>query len=456
MNVQLQDMLINQNNIIQAIFYSPEIMSKYIHYRGSSLIKFKGASINIPDVPLIPYNSDICCLINKIRQNEDTSKTCKGINAYPLGPRGKVGVPYIIRDSNGVDTVVKLSETDNLYSTYRIDPPTPILNIDFNVSKYCITNIKLDNIRYIASDEFTNETLIAYILNYLKSQVPSLPLLFVRHYQGAVCSNTDGTTLCMNIMENCDLGPLDKISNHPFFMNYIRDYNINDYGVEIILPLIDSNTILQILIQITVGLHMLQTYVGFVSGDLKAGNIFIKSDPINIIYDGIKLQAPFTCKIADYGKSSCMLIGQNNMALRFYNESTLSNLYLSLHPFNPDVSSENGEYYYTIGNLLNSQIYTRTRHMGIPFFKSFDYYTVIVSLLTNPSIYYMFFSNNVLKSIFWDSIWFNDDGSIAMDRIRQYIPHDKGHSINDALDILKGLRLKCNAVAVIMNNIRHL
>jgi hypothetical protein len=226
--------------------------------------------------------------------------------------------------------------------------------------------------------------------------------------------------------------------------------------VEIILPLIDSNTILQILIQITVGLHMLQTYVGFVSGDLKAGNIFIKSDPINIIYDGIKLQAPFTCKIADYGKSSCMLIGQNNMALRFYNESTLSNLYLSLHPFNPDVSSENGEYYYTIGNLLNSQIYTRTRHMGIPFFKSFDYYTVIVSLLTNPSIYYMFFSNNVLKSIFWDSIWFNDDGSIAMDRIRQYIPHDKGHSINDALDILKGLRLKCNAVAVIMNNIRHL
>jgi hypothetical protein len=51
--------------------------------------------------------------------------------------------------------------------------------------------------------------------------------------------------------------------------------------------------------------------------------------------------------------------------------------------------------YYTryqkdIGNLLKQQIYTRTRHMGIPYYKAFDFYTLLVSILTIPSFYFFY------------------------------------------------------------------
>ena len=95
---------------------------------------------------------------------------------------------------------------------------------------------------------------------------------------------------------------------------------------------------LQIIPKITVGLHMLQTLVNFTSGDLKAGNIFVKSDPINETYMGITLNAPFTCKIADYGKSSCMIYKPNGTAIRFFNENNLANIYLSIHPFEDEIS----------------------------------------------------------------------------------------------------------------------
>lgn len=88
--------------------------------------------------------------------------------------------------------------------------------------------------------------------------------------------------------------------------------------------------------------------------------------------------------------------------------------------------------------------------MGIPFYHSFDYYTVLVSILTNSSYYYMFFATDYLRKIFWDPIWDGNEEE-ARNRIRKYILTTKGNSINDALDILKGMKLKCTAVQEVIN-----
>lgn len=477
-----QDILLeNQRNIIRALTYSPTLFVDYIHYRKSAheKIQFKGSTISIPNIPFISYNNaDICCIVND---------SCSDISVVPLGPKGKIGIPYIITNTRGEkifgtnDSVVaKISKLDKLYSKYRSVPPTSLSYFinDNRAIKHCISDTKLSNIKYIASDEFTNETLIAYVLNYLilenLKMGKELPVLFVRHYESGVCQQNKTKIIGVNIMENCDLGSLDKIHENKNFFPYITNFIVEDNQTELSIPLINEDTVLQILTQITVGLHMLQTLVNFTSGDLKAGNIFVKSEPIDMKYifdkSSITLKAPFTCKIADYGKSSCMLYktSDTTTAVRFFNENNLANIYLSIHPFEHEITIENQEYYYSINTTFNSQVYTRTRHMGIPFYYSFDYYTVLVSILTNPAFYYMFFATEKLRTIFWDPIWdptiYTDnnifgsqnhttDSEEAMKRIRRYAMEKKGQSIADAINILRGLKLKCSAINLVLKQI---
>jgi hypothetical protein len=452
-------MLSNQRDIIRALTYSPSILVQYIHYRGSQEIEFKSSSISIPQIPFIPYNDpNICCIVNKIENTTD--EQCPNVSVRPLGPKGKVGIPYIVTNGNST-TIAKLTKIDKLFSKYHTTPPTSLSSFIKSRSdesiKQCISDIPLNNIRYIASDEFTNETLIAYVLNYLvieNARVGNqLPILFVQHYQAGIC----GKNIGINIMEYCDMGTLDNLPRHSKFISNVQDYMVNNDGQQAIISLADSVSIQQILTQIAVGLNMLQSLVNFTSGDLKAGNIFIKSDPLDMKYLGITLKAPFTCKIADYGKSSCMLYkpnGETLTGIRFFNESDLADVYLYFHPFEDNIIMEDGEYYYTVENTFNSQVYTRTRHMGIPFYHSFDYYTVLVSMLTNPAFYYMFFATDILRRIFWDPIWGSNAGTKAMKRIRGYVIEGKGQSINDAINILRGLRLKCSALALVIKQLQ--
>lgn len=445
------DMLARQQDIIRVLFYVPSIMTKYVHYRGLEPIEFRGIPMPVPPIPFIPYDdSSLCCILDEIEGFETDEPACRPLTITALGPKGKVGIPYIIKSNTGT-MVVKISKVSNLHCDYRAQPPGSITALDSRERKHCITNVKFSTIRYIASDEFTNETLIAYALNFLADEL-SLPPLFVRHYQGAICSINDELH-GLNIMENCDLGTLSALPEHPAFTEYVKEHEVDDHGYYIDERLIDPDVCFQILAQVTVGLHMLQSYAGFTSGDLKAGNVFVKSDPIDIEYLGIRLKAPFTCKIADFGKSSCMLPRANGTALRFYTESTLADIYLAIYTWDPDIEKEDGEYYYTVGYVFTSQIYPKIWHMGIPFYRSFDYYTVLVSMLTHPAFYYTFFSNPILRSVFWDPIW-KDDNIEVVNRIHHYVLERTGRSINDAIAILKGMRLKCDAVTLVMKRIR--
>jgi hypothetical protein len=429
-------------------------MSEYIHYRGETPVRFSESRLSVP--PFIPYNDNsICCIIEEIISDVK----CGNVKIISLGSSGKIGVPYLLLLNNNTSLVVKVSKINKLSCEYKFKPPTSLSYIEGKGINECITKVNLGSIRYLASDEFTNETLIAYSLNILTDKM-KLPNLFVKHYQGAVC-DINNTTYGLNIMENCDIGPVDKISTNRIFSKYINQYIVNDKNRDILVNLIDEGIILNILTQITAGLHMLQNYVGFISGDMKAGNIFLKSDILNQDYMGIKLNGPFTCKIADYGKSSCMFPLVNGTYLRFYNESILANIYLSLDPFTPEIDASKcknnkkcDDYYYTVSNTFVEQTYSRTMHMGVPFYKSFDFYTVLVSILTLPEFYYMFFSSKMLKNIFWDSIWFNDTESHeAIKRIYQFVSEGKGRSIRDSLSILKGLKLKCSAVNIVLGKI---
>lgn len=466
--LDLATLLATQIKIIGALLYAPHILTKYIHYRGSDSIRLEGSLIPIPEIPFISYNDPTwCCFLNQgqgyngdIKDNVRGSSSlsslsesaqCHQSSIRPLGPGGRVGVPYLIDFKEGRSLVLKVSPIQTLRSEYQRYPPTDLKEIQDpnSISRSrCLSYLDLSQIQFIGSDEFTNETLIGYALNYIQAQ-HSIPALFLIHYVGAICGDEG-----LNLMENCDLGPLDQVVSQPGFQSQIESYQINDHGVLTNAALVKGPVIHQILTQIVVGLNILHIYLEFNSGDLKAGNIFLKSDPIDTVYDGIRLRAPFTVKIADYGKSSAMLLRPNGTALRFYNQNQYADFYLKFHPFVNHTAKIDGTYYYTIGSILPAQLYTRTRHMGLPFYRSFDYYTVLCSILTIPAFYFSFFGSPELIRTFWTPLWLGDEGSKALERIRFYVNAGTGRSIVDALAILRGHQLKCNGLELVLREIR--
>src|SRR5436305_10536472 len=165
--MNLPNLLQQQTEVIESLFSNPILWTEHMHYREDS-----------PSYePVILYNDEIICnILDNILDVEDA--VCVDYTVRPLGPKGKVGIPYIITNQwDNTELIVKLTKLSNVYSKYLVIPPTSLDAIDTQAAKHCLTNVNLNNIRYIASDEFTNETLIAYVLNYIMKD-RLLPQLF--------------------------------------------------------------------------------------------------------------------------------------------------------------------------------------------------------------------------------------------------------------------------------------
>jgi len=93
--------------------------------------------------------------------------------------------------------------------------------------------------------------------------------------------------------------------------------------------------------------------------------------------------------------------------------------------------------------------------MGIPFYCSYDYYTVLVSFLTNPAIYYSFFSDARLLNTFWFPLLNAEDSSKVFNRIGAHVKEGNGKTIGEAIKVLDGIKLKCSAISDVMKKLQE-
>lgn len=91
--------------------------------------------------------------------------------------------------------------------------------------------------------------------------------------------------------------------------------------------------------------------------------------------------------------------------------------------------------------------------MGIPYYRSFDYYTWIISMLLSPPIYYSFFVTDSLYNIFWDPIWDPEIEPIIRHKLYNFILQGSPNTMDTILDILRDLPLKCDAVDLILDKL---
>lgn len=438
----LEDLMQRQQFILSTIVKIPEIAANNF-YNSLDM-----GGVYAP-FPLIPINDpDLCC----VGDPERSLSAKKG---------SLCGSSKIVADGDGFILTwgrttlrVETTEINDAHVIYRsrLPPSMEYLNTKMPALEECLLGpASPESIRLIGADKFTNRILIAYILNYI-FRLYSAPPLYVEYYWSSQCANVPVSQLTeeadfrgMMLTEYCDLGPLGDFLGSEKSSPYRVIADVKDVGIDQKLEVIRPEILYEVLKQTSLTLQFLQRNIQFSTGGILPNGFMVKSQDIRTSYQGVTLEAPFTCKIANFSEASCLVKAENDY-LRFHPHLREIDTFATTQPFQFIATKAAGDlYYFWIGASFDLLVYERGRLLGMPFYSSFDFYTFLVTLLLIPAVYYSFFSTPWLRAIFWDPLWIDTDGQVAQSRIRYRMINGTTATFAVAVDILRNLALTCSA-----------
>lgn len=402
----------------------------------------------------------ICCLIKEDGERKARGKPTICIySKVKQIPGNKEGIIYLITlppEFPQDNFVLKTSEITPQIS-YLYTPPTSIKAIQQMSRReelFSCLYPNLTNLNLIGSDGFTNEYLIGYLLRTLYDQQKQVGLDGIARFQAStICHKQKDINLGSILTEYADFGNINDFVKLPF-ITLPTDYT-DATGKIIKIRSVLPSVVIEILKQIAINLDFLHQTVQFNHGDLKTANILISSKTSKGNYRGLLWDSGFTVKIADFSRSS-LTITINNKPIRLFNHNLSANAYLTVVPFKPILGNFFNEPYYILDTTLNAAALALIRHMGVPFYFSFDTYTVLVSLLLIPEIFYPIMSTDSLRKSLWENLWFPDEISEAWKRLYSAMSSRKPNSYDTIIDIIKGLKLKCRANEILFGVLRTL
>lgn len=386
----------------------------------------------------IPFDDEeVCCLIK--------GTGCSFVdNVVAINEKGKIGIPYILTLTDGSKIVLKIIEDPKPFTNYT----TEAITAEFKTTK-CMGHG--DNLTFFGSDMFTNEVIIGNLLRNVLLQ-SDMPLLTVDHIKSGLCSRQFKGTVGAEIMEYANLGSVDKLANHKAFQDHMEVIKCGFNKVRVF----KKETILNIVKQIVVTYDFLSRFGDFNHGDAKVANALVTNDPINIDYQGLHIDSPFTIKIADFDKAAITIkVSDDSPWIRFYNKSRLAAQYFKLFSYNPTVSqAEDGSTYYHIGKTLQAQLYAQSRHTGLPFYHSYDIYTFMVSFLLIPEVFHQVENSAELQAKIWHPLWYNEDVPKMFIEIRDAVATNTEPSFSNVINILDKTRLKCEVSTLLIERLK--
>lgn len=392
----------------------------------------------------------LCCLIGAAFN----ATKCPDMEVTECGV-GKEGNVCLV-NINSNKYVFKTRVLPTLDLRYSNTAPTPLITGP-SLSPSCISR-DVANQSYLSCDDFTNEFLIAYIMEsiYTLSGGTTAGLKgFAKHYTVTVCDVPNSTLRYgLNLIEYSDLGDVVKFINTGPLDVYKELKEFSTGTSTIRQQVLTVATILDISKQLIANLHFLQLTADYTHGDLKANNVTVKTEKVNINYLGMTHSSNICVKLIDFGRSSIRVNLDGTQHLRVYNRNFLGESLLSILPFRP--SSENffNEPYYTINDISNLAVLSRIRNSGSSFYTSFDTYTVFTSLLCLPGIFYQVFGSNTLRNNIFDIMFFPDDTTKMFDRIRNAAENRVPPSYDNVLTILNGIKLKCRLTSLLFDSLK--
>lgn len=303
--------------------------------------------------------------------------------------RGKIGIidlikcgilddmkTYILKSTNVKDQSV------NIYKTNEFNGPN-------------IQDLVKPIDKWIGCDEFTNETIINWVLNFVIKDYST------KQHFAFVCNK-----IGYQIQEKADSD----------LSGYINSSKFNPKNLD------------KMIFQVVSQLDFLEKNYNFIHGDMKTKNV--------LVYKNGKL-----AKISDYGKSSLTINGY-----RFYCRLDEKYKRSILGIFATSSLPKNKVYRY---NLSDLDTVVAMRHRREIFYLNFDIYTFMVSIALEKRIFYDFVVGNSkgldFFHTFWNFLWVNEKTKKLVQKRIAALLLDENinlHSYNPLLGILKNLDLK--------------
>ncbi len=397
----------------------------------------------------------------------------------PIFGKSTVSSPYLkiddpklkclLDDTCGIKQEIKqgwYKINGKLLQVMRINPSSEILPESYtNVNlleeyRYkmidCLYGTFQSQEGHVASDLYTNNLLISSVLKYIYNRIPiQAGLHGIQILEESSIINSDTGTLGVNLYSNDSVGLISFMSNERNF-DALENVDINNFGtVTNRIRVFSKNFIIDLFRQLLTNLQMLQSKYSFNHGNLTQDKILVKRSPSNIAFNTIRNSSEFTFMISDFRYASMNInsgFGRESKLYRLFNANKYAEKYFLVFPFKPVIDKSFDQAYYSIDDVLDIQLLAKIRHLGIPFYSSFDTMTLVISLLLIPQIYYRVFTDPELKRIIWDSLWHPQETKI-FGEIQKLVESDKGTTYPDILNLLKGKWIKCNITDILISEL---
>lgn len=252
-----------------------------------------------------------------------------------------------------------------------------------------------DNIRSMSGDSFTIGSLVNWIIMDYFQTKDLLPHV-VNLHTAFICSGVG-----YSLFDVPSIGTINNLD-----MVY--------YKAEIV-----KSIIYQLLVILTE-----LSQVNFSHGNPTGKALVFDKQPISYMYNNVHIKGPITLQLTDFYNSS---ISHNG--IQFFPTNFKLSMCMEKNDFKPEI---NQNYY----RLTNSTIenYTSACQIGLPLYKaSFDFYCLMLSLMSNKSFYKVVVEDPDLNKI-WSSMWLKED-----------LPNEIILN-NTPIDFIKGKWLRCDLI----------
>jgi hypothetical protein len=373
----------------------------------------------------------------------------------------------------GEDYILKKRILKSLSIKSSTDAPVSLRGIrgKDQFLQFCGYPDDIKDLVYVGSDVFTNEVLVSILVNKIYDYYgePNGLSGYTRHYGSSICEfarNRYG----LNFIEYANYGNIPMfIRDFPEVTSVISESQFGTFrqSEEFVEDIALSDyTIIDMVKQVVSNLHLLQTYGQFNHGSMTVTNVVVRSEAVQFEYNGVQVNSRFKYMISDYGYSAVSInleqessdienypSGYEPKFFRFYNRSGSAEKILTLFPFKPSVEIDVDGVTFTVDSPAAIDNLSQIRHLGIPYHRSWDTMTFLVSLLMLPEVFYTVFRSPYLKSVLWDSIVPLEDSSVLYKDIKNSVIARSEPNITNVVRILKGRKIKCNMTDLLLANL---
>lgn len=310
------------------------------------------------------------------------------------------------------------------------------------VGKQLIIN-RTDQVEpYLVRDIMAENRAKIYIQQYKEALLCGTPNADYKCYKG---DKFTIATLINFILQRIFSDKPHVRTTHTAFICNRNSYSVKDLSFDNLSELNNEN-IKSIIIQILVILKELSVY-NFSFGVPNINYLSFKPEPVSYLYDGVKIVGPTTVQIDKLDNASITINGchyfSNNPKINITMEQTTFVPKIITKKSgelcaSPKIEANNNTNFYQLTSS-NINIYEAICHIGFPLYVgSFDFYCLMISLMSNSQIANIVMNDRELKS-WWSNMWQPDD----FDKINKLISSAEEYKLTP-IDIIRGSWLRCD------------